>query len=387
MMVLLLGENLLSGKIPDCWMYWKELTWLDLASNNLTGEVPSSMGSLRGLQSLHLRNNKLSGKLPRDLRNCSSLIILDLGQNKLAGSIPKWIAASLLRLRILILDSNKLSGRIPVGICRLSRLQILVVADNNLFGSIPSCFDNFNAMATKADTYSSIEYGVEDVLRENLSIVIKRKERQYGSILNLVTCLDLSSNNLSGEIPEQLASLERLGYMNLSNNHLSGSIPANIGDLQWMESLDLSRNQLSGKIPPSISKLHFLSDLDVSNNNLSGEIPRSTQLQSMDNSSFINNQLCGLPLSKECNAGQKKTPPANEDDARDSGEEVEYWFRLGIAVGFAVGFFGIISPLIFCRVWRHAYFWFVQHMWEKISDCIFNFRYMVINNFIRTGRI
>lgn len=375
----------MSGKIPNCWMYWTSLNWIDLANNNLTGEIPSSMGSFEDLMSLHLRNNKLSGKLPRSLQNCWSLIILDLGLNKLVGSIPKWIGVNLWSLRILILNSNKFSGNIPAEICRLNRLQILIVADNNLFGSIPSCFDNFNAMATKQVTRRSIQYAIGDILMESLSIMIKRREGEYNTILNLVTCLDLSNNNFSNEIPKQLTSLQGLISMNLSGNHLKGNIPDNIGNMTWVESLDLSRNQLSGKIPLGISNLHFLSNLNVSSNNLFGEIPRSTQLQSMDNSSFLGNQLCGPPLSKNCTTGEKKTPEPQDEDAGE--EEVEYWFRLGIAVGFAVGFLGIICPLAFCRVWRHAYFWFVQHMWYKISDCIFNFRYMVINNFIRTQSI
>ncbi|PON58253.1 LRR domain containing protein [Parasponia andersonii] len=78
-----------------------------------------------------------------------------------------------------------------------------------------------------------------------------------------------------------------------------GSIPDKIGDMSWILSLDISRNQLSGELPTSLSKLNFLSHLNVSYNNFSGEIPLSTQLQSMEASSFIGNQLCGPPLPKD----------------------------------------------------------------------------------------
>ena len=129
----------------------------------------------------------------------------------------------------------------------------------------------------------------------------KGREDEYEAILPLVTSLDLSSNNLFGEIPNQLTSLQGLISLNLSRNHLIGNIPAKIGDMSWILSLDISNNKLSGKIPTSMSNLNFLSYLNVSFNNLSGPIPSSTQLQSLGPSSFIGNQLlCGPPLSKDC---------------------------------------------------------------------------------------
>lgn len=199
----------------------------------------------------------------------------------------------------------------------------------------------------------------------------KRKEDQYDTILSLLTSLDISQNNLSGEIPKQLTSLQGLLSLNLSGNQLSGKIPDKIGDMTWLQSLDLSMNQLSGKLPPSLSNLYFLSHLNVSYNNLWGKIPLSTQLQSMQASSFIGNQLSGPPLTMDCRAGNKTacTPAGTEHGGE--GDEEEYWFHLGIAVGFAVGFLGIISPLLLSRTWRKAFFWFVENKWNKISilDC------------------
>ena len=66
--------------------------------------------------------------------------------------------------------------------------------------------------------------------------------------------------------------------------------------MEQLESLDFSRNQLCGEIPLSMSSLTFLSHLNLSYNNLIGQIPLSTQLQSLENSSFVGNKLCGPPL-------------------------------------------------------------------------------------------
>ncbi|EXB29186.1 Phytosulfokine receptor 1 [Morus notabilis] len=147
-------------------------------------------------------------------------------------------------------------------------------------------------------------------------------------------------------------------------------------------SLDISRNQLSSKIPPSISNLNFLSYFNVSCNELLGEIPLSTQLQSFGPSSFVGSQLCGPPLPEICIVDQNTTPAGTEDERKESDEdEEEYWFRLGIAVGFAVGFLGVISPLLFYGYYRRAYFWFFEeYLWYKILDCYIKFKLMLVRN-------
>lgn len=378
--ILHLGENLLSGNIPDCWRYWPSLTVIKLDDNNLTGEIPSSMGSLNNLQSLHLRNNTLSGEMPLSLRNCAMLKVIDLSLNKFVGRIPTWVG-DLSNLMILDLRENKFNGMVPYEICHLAKLQILDVANNNLFGSIPRCFDNFTAMLNKPDSSSLIFYSFYmDEFLENAFLVTRGREDQYNTILTLVASLDLSNNNLSGEIPEELTSLHGLLSLNLSGNHLRGKIPEKIGLLTWAQSVDVSRNQLSGKIPPSISDLSFISLFNVSYNNLSGEIPLSTQLQSMEASNFIANQLCGPPLPKKCSADNNATLVGTIDDEgqkEGDGDEEEYWFRLGIAVGFAVGFLGVISPLVFYGYYRRVYFWFFQeYLWYKILDCYIEFKCM-----------
>ncbi|XP_058208255.1 receptor-like protein EIX1 [Rhododendron vialii] len=76
-----MGNNCLSGKIPDCWKQWQSHVIIKLENNNLEGSIPSSIGLLPNLKSLHLRHNKLTGELPQTLRYCSSLLIIALGEN------------------------------------------------------------------------------------------------------------------------------------------------------------------------------------------------------------------------------------------------------------------------------------------------------------------
>lgn len=59
--------------------------------------------------------------------------------------------------------------------------------------------------------------------------------------------INLSANNLSGEIPGLLSNLKFRRYLTLSNNNLFGAIPAEIGSLQNLVQLDLYSNDLTGE--------------------------------------------------------------------------------------------------------------------------------------------
>ncbi|KAK9995897.1 hypothetical protein SO802_020583 [Lithocarpus litseifolius] len=206
---------------------------------------------------------------------------------------------------ILNLLSNNFYGQIPDELCALTSLQILDLSHNKLFGSIPKCVNNFITMARNnnldypiAFIFPSLNYSYGPI--EGELLVIKGKSLEYSTTLRLVNIIDLSNNNLLGEIPKEVASLQGRQSLNLSFNILTRRIPENIGDMRSIESIDFSINQLSGQIPQSMSSLAFLSHLNLSNNNLIGRIPSSTQLQNLRASNFFGNKLCGPPLTDNC---------------------------------------------------------------------------------------
>ena len=119
---------------------------------------------------------------------------------------------------------------------------------------------------------------------------------EFGNLSNLKS-LDLSSNELTG-IPAELGSLSNLESLDLSSNELTG-IPGELGSLSNLESLDLSSNELAGTIPAELGSLSNLESLNLSNNRLTGTIPAElgslSNLESLDLSS---NQLTGpIPAS------------------------------------------------------------------------------------------
>ena len=64
-----------------------------------------------------------------------------------------------------------------------------------------------------------------------------------------VNDLSLDSNELTGPIPVELASLEQLESLFLGWNELTGSIPVELGSLVNLETLRLAGNELTGPIP------------------------------------------------------------------------------------------------------------------------------------------
>ncbi|PON98097.1 LRR domain containing protein, partial [Trema orientale] len=368
--ILDIGNNKLSGSLPNCWGNFQFLVVLSLVNNKLSGEIPGSI-SLRDIQTLQLRNNNLSGNLPSSLKNCTELRVLDLGKNTLKGPVPSWIGERLTSLVFLSLKSNKFYGSIPLNLCHLTEVQILDLSSNNLSGAIPSCIENFTSMVRKGHLMATISiiirpHGVLgyltfsfDIYESIASIMWKGLEYKYDNILGLLRIIDLSSNKLTGEIPVEVTHLVQLVQLNLSRNDLNGAIPKKIGNLTNMEALDLSYNYLSGEIPISLAQVSSLNYLDLSNNRLSGRIPTSTQLQSFNGSTYTNNLgLCGLPLTSSCPGDETShdpLPSTRDDEYGETWFDMS-WFYIGIGVGFSVGFCGVCGNLLINTSWRLAYF-------------------------------
>lgn len=299
------------------------------------------------------------------------MITLDLGENGFLGKIPTWIGERLTSLGFLILRSNKFEGSLPPQLSELTSLQLLDLALNNLSGTIPTSFGNLSAMAVTER--KNDQYVLNDTVLgydESIWVFWKGRQSEYSHTVSLVMNIDLSSNNLSGEIPVEITSLCGLQGLNLSRNHLTGKIPEKIGNLQWIESLDLSRNQLSGVIPQSLSSLTFLNHLNLSYNNLSGRIPSGNQLDTLDDLSIYigNHDLCGTPLPKKCpgNAESQEPELVGGRAEHEGGLELELFF-ISMGPGFVVGFWIVCGVLLFKKSWRIAYF----RSFDKMQDWLY----------------
>ncbi|XP_059627597.1 receptor-like protein EIX2 [Cornus florida] len=324
----------------------------------------STVVTSMNLQLLNLEGNLLSEELPNCWTSWSKL-------KKYAHTDRKRLSV----LKILILRSNKFYKHIPKELCALNSLQILDLSRNNFSGSLPGCFMNLSAMIIQQNSSGKMLYwpdsfpalvSFEGFLEHAILVM---KGHGYSTILQLVTIMDFSNNNLSGEILKELTSLRGLRSLNLSFNHFTGRIPEGIGAMEQLEVIDFSMNHLFGEIPSSMSNLNFLSYLNLSYNNLSGKIPSSTQLQSFNASNFVGNSLCGPPVNNQCNVSDTPSTIANGAGKRGDGFEVD-WFYVSMALGFVVGFWGVVGPFLFSISWRVVCFQFMDNIWYKFHSVI-----------------
>ncbi|WVZ15684.1 hypothetical protein V8G54_013250 [Vigna mungo] len=372
-----LSHNQIKGQLPDCWKSINRLLFLDISSNELSGKLPISMGSLVNLEALVLTNNSLMGELPSSLKNCKNLIMLDVSENMLSGPIPSWVGESMQQVIILIMRGNNFPGKIPLELCYLKRIQLLDLSKNKLSEEIPPCLNNFTALSEKiinrVETesrvywYNSTYYEIYNLFSYSyyeihITWMWKGVERNFTHPELILLSIDLSCNNLIGEIPQEITNMVGLVSLNLSRNYLSGEIPSNIGNLSSLESLDLSRNKFYGRIPSSLSQMDFLQKLDLSHNSLSGRISLGRHMDTFDASCFEGNvDLCGKQLNKSCAGDQSLVKP---EKAAGHGEYYVFYeaFYMSMGIGFFAGFWGLLGPLLLWKPWRMTYMWFLNKL-------------------------
>ncbi|KAK4352987.1 hypothetical protein RND71_028505 [Anisodus tanguticus] len=171
--------------------------------------IPLDTNTTSRIMEIYLEGDELEEFLTPSIGNLTELVSVNLGRNKFRG-LPETIT-NLKKLTSLQLCENYFSGSLINGIGVLRKLEVL----------------------------------------------------------DSLTQLDLSNNELTGEIP-QLNGLWQLSSFDLSNNQIYGNLP------QFplkIRTLSLGHNLLSGHITP-VNKLRHLRTLDLSDNRFSGGIDK-----------------------------------------------------------------------------------------------------------------
>ncbi|OMO58199.1 hypothetical protein COLO4_34812 [Corchorus olitorius] len=379
--VMIMANNHLKGEIPIEYCELDHLKILDLSGNGMYGSLPSCFRPSRITQ-IHLSKNRLSGAL-NALRNSYTLVTLDISHNHFTGSIPSWIGG-LSYLSHLLLHNNNFEGRILIELCKLSHLSLIDLSHNNLSGHIPTCLKitTFKDLSEVVDDYIFAEMTVPNPFSflEQIEITTKNMSYYYkGKILEYMFGIDLSCNNLVGEIPSEFGNFDNILLMNLSHNSLTGKIPPTFGNLRQIESLDLSHNNLSGNIPPQLVGLSFLAYFSVAFNNLSGRAPeRKAQFGTFEESSYKGNPfLCGEPLPSCSNA--EPEPPSLSKGSTDNGEDdgpIDMGaFCVTFIVSYMIVLLAIALVLYINPYWRRAWFYYVE---TRINACC----YFVVDNIL-----
>ncbi|XP_059454850.1 probable LRR receptor-like serine/threonine-protein kinase At2g24230 [Corylus avellana] len=305
-----LSSNLISGPLPSNIGNFGFLEILDISSNNFSWEIPAAMSSLVSLQVLKLNGNGFEQSIPSGILNCRSLVTIDLSSNRLSGSLPDGFGAAFLKLKTLNLAGNHIFGR-DSDFSGMKSITSLNISGNLFEGSIMGVFQE--------------QLKIIDLSRNQFQGHISQVQFNSSYNWSHLVYLDLSENQLSGEIFHNLSQAQNLKhinlacnrfsrqdfpriemllnleYLNLSKTSLTGHIPDEILQLVSLNTLDLSGNHLTGKIP--VLGIKNLQLLDVSLNNLTGEVPFSLleKLRWMERFNFSYNNLtfCDSKLSNE----------------------------------------------------------------------------------------
>ncbi|KAJ0074820.1 hypothetical protein Patl1_35206 [Pistacia atlantica] len=394
---LLMSKNLLEGNIPVQLSKLSSLTILDVSENRLTGPITSSF-NFPFIQELFMQKNAFTGPIPKSLFRSSELLMLNLRENQFSGSIPNVINKHS-SLRVLLLGGNHLQGPIPNQLCQLRNLSILDLSQNRLNGSIPSCFIRMIFWTGQSDIHNEYRSTNDLALVQDLTSLFSnyynstlslssfeddfpylyhrfevkfltknRYDSYKGDILNFMTGMDLSNNDLSGDIPSEIGYLQQIKALNLSNNFLSRSIPKSFSNLKSIESLDLSHNKFSGQIPRQLTGLNYLAVFNVSYNFLSGPTPNEGQFATFDESSYIGNSGLCVTLVNKSYTSTPALPllPSNGEGKESAVDMVAfYWSFFGSYVTIILG---LLVILWINSHWRMLWFYFIG---ECIDLCFY----------------
>ncbi|KFK23445.1 hypothetical protein AALP_AAs69602U000300 [Arabis alpina] len=274
----------------------RSLIFINLGSNQLKGTLPSNMSSLSNLVYFYMNGNSFSGSIPSSLFMIPSLIVLDLGTNHFSGPLEIGNLSSPSELRYLIVGENNFNGLIPGSLSKLVGLESLDLSLWNTGRGIVdlSFFSHF--ISLRGLYLSGIPLKISSTLHLpmiNTLTLSSCNISEFPKFLENQTelwYLDISANQIEGQLPEWLRRLPRLEIVIISENSFSGELTMLPNSLMFFFG---SHNRFSGEIPKRICELFGLQ-----NNSLSGVFPEETISLGLRSLDVGHNQLSGeLPKS------------------------------------------------------------------------------------------
>ncbi len=131
-----LGQNALTGSIPDVIGGLQKLEIFSASGNNLNSTIPASISNATQLNVIDLSYNKLTGEIPHEISNLDLLHEIRLDHNRLRG-FPDFLG-SLKYIEIVHLNNNLLDGKLdlPLDMGDLDKLKEFTIQNNFLTGFV-----------------------------------------------------------------------------------------------------------------------------------------------------------------------------------------------------------------------------------------------------------
>ncbi|RID44231.1 hypothetical protein BRARA_I01041, partial [Brassica rapa] len=264
---------------------------LDLSCSCLYGrlEPNSSLFRLKHLTSLNLAYNNFSlSPIPDKFNNLMLLETLNLSESSLKGHIPREIL-QLTNLVSLDLSYYYYSPSLLLSIenpplflrllaQNLRNLRVLDLSSVNISSEIPHEF--------------SYMLSLRSLHLEGCSLVGEFPSGVF-MIPSLQSIILDRNPDLRGSLPVFHRN-NSLQVLRLWETSFSGIIPDSIANLKHLASLTLAYSNFSGRIPSSLGELSNLSSLSLNRNHFTGEVPSSIgNLKQLIRFYVYGNQLTG----------------------------------------------------------------------------------------------
>ncbi|MGL4994111.1 MAG: hypothetical protein ACRC6R_08345 [Bacteroidales bacterium] len=182
-----------------------------MVNNNVLESIHPSISKLSNLQELYIQNNKLT-ELPEGLSNLKIIVMLQMGYNQIT-SLPSdfW---GMTTLGMLSMPCNPLVATLPTNASEFFNISILNINCCQFEGGISALWKIPRASEIHASQNNfSGELASDDEAKAALKVI------RYLSVLTL------DDNQLSGNLPVELGSVESLEVLHLYNNNFSGTVP------------------------------------------------------------------------------------------------------------------------------------------------------------------
>ncbi|XP_024175481.1 receptor-like protein 19 [Rosa chinensis] len=203
--------------------------WRGIACNNQTGHVTGLNFSFSYDSYFNYSEVPLRGAMSPSLLELPFVNYLDLSYNDFEGIVIPKLIGSLSQLKELKLAHANFSGLVPPQLGNLSNLHTLDLSGN--YDAMPSFSPELRKLYLSNNKFS-----------EPLSCFCATQAPYLGLI-------DISENQLSGELPDYWKQFQGLEALKLEKNKLSGKIPSSLGNLKRLTLLSLNANNFSGELP------------------------------------------------------------------------------------------------------------------------------------------
>lgn len=240
---------------------------MSFSGNSLIFNISSDWIPPFHLDSINLASCKLGRQFPKWLQTQKNYSQLYISKSGISDSIPYWFWDDLSpKIFSLDLSNNQIYGSIPNSPIEIAGYPAIGLISNELEGPIPLFLLKVGTLNLSTNGFSKLD---------SLCDITHDVQTSF---------LDISFNQLSGELPDCWTHFRSLEVLVLANK-LFGQVPISIGSLTEIEALHLGNNFFTNEIPDSLKSCTKLTTFDVGetlsnliilslrSNRLSGNIP------------------------------------------------------------------------------------------------------------------